>query len=92
VGVLYSHLDPRLSQALIAGLRADGDLCVGDNEPYDGHLPGDSIDMHALQMGRHNTLIELRSDLIADRAAQHHWAKRLAPALIKALEAVDAPR
>ena len=92
VGVLYSHLDPRLSRALIGGLRRDADLCVGDNEPYDGHLPGDSIDMHALQKGRHNTLIELRSDLIADKVAQETWARRLAPALIQALEAVDAPR
>ena len=91
VGVLYSHLDPRLSRALIAGLRRDGDLCVGDNEPYDGHLPGDSIDVHALQKGRHNTLIELRSDLIGDKVAQETWAQRLAPALIQALEAVDAP-
>ena len=91
VGVLYSHLDPRLSRALIAGLRRDGDLCVGDNEPYDGHLPGDSIDIHALQKGRHNTLIELRSDLIGDKVAQETWARRLAPALIQALEAVDAP-
>jgi predicted N-formylglutamate amidohydrolase len=91
VGVLYSHLDPRLSRALIAGLRRDADLCVGDNEPYDGHLPGDSIDRHALQEGRHNTLIELRSDLIADAVSQHHWAERLAPALTNALEAVDAP-
>jgi predicted N-formylglutamate amidohydrolase len=91
VGVLYSHLDPRLSRALIGGLRRDADLCVGDNEPYDGHLPGDSIDMHALQKGRHNTLIELRSDLIADKVAEETWARRLAPALIQALEAVDAP-
>lgn len=92
VGVLYSHLDPRLSRALIDVLRQDADLCVGENEPYDGHLPGDSIDIHALQKGRHNTLIELRSDLIADSAAQHHWAQRLALALTNALEAVDAPR
>ena len=91
VGVLYSHLDPRLSRALIDVLRQDADLCVGENEPYDGHLPGDSIDIHALQKGRHNTLIELRSDLIADRVAQETWARRLAPALIQALEAVDAP-
>ena len=92
VGVLYSHLDPRLSRALIGVLRRDDDLCVGDNEPYDGHLPGDSIDRHALQKRRHNTLIELRSDLIADKVAQETWARRLAPALIQALEAVDAPR
>ncbi len=58
VGILHSHLDSRLSRALLARLRDAGDICVGDNEPYDGHLPGDAIDQHALQPGRHNTLIE----------------------------------
>jgi predicted N-formylglutamate amidohydrolase len=63
-------------------------LCVGDNEPYAGHLPGDAIDRHALQPGRQNTLIELRQDLIADETSQRVWARRLAPALRVAL--VDA--
>ncbi len=51
VGVLHSHLDDRLSQALLERLRAMPDLCVGDNEPYAGHLPGDAIDRHALAAG-----------------------------------------
>lgn len=88
VGVLYSHLDDRLSMPLIAVLQAEGDLCVGDNEPYAGHLPGDAIDQHALQQGRHNTLIEVRNDLIADEAGQMGWAARLAPLLQRALRAV----
>ncbi len=85
VGVLYSHLDPRLSQPLIARLRADPGLCIGDNQPYSGHLPGDAIDRHALQTGRHNTLVELRNDLIATAASQQHWADVLVPALVAAL-------
>lgn len=79
VGVLYSHLDERLALPLIDRLRAEPDLCVGDNEPYSGHLPGDAIDRHALQSGRPNILIEVRNDLIADEAGQRHWAERLAP-------------
>lgn len=85
VGVLYSHLDPRLSQALLGLLETEPDLCVGDNEPYSGHLPGDAIDRHALQHGRHNTLIELRNDLIAAPDQQRAWAARLAPLLDRAL-------
>lgn len=88
VGVLYSHLDERLSRALLALLAAEPDLCVGDNEPYSGHLPGDAIDRHALGPGRHNTLIELRNDLIATPAAQGAWAARLAPLLVAALARV----
>lgn len=89
VGVLYSHLDPRLSQPLIARLRQEPDLCIGDNEPYSGHLPGDSVDRHALRHGRHNTLVELRNDLIATPAAQQGWALRLAPILAEVLAALD---
>ncbi|MBL9047444.1 MAG: N-formylglutamate amidohydrolase [Tabrizicola sp.] len=86
VGVLYSHLDERFSKPLIARLQAETDLCIGDNEPYSGHLPGDAIDRHALRLGRHNTLIELRNDLIATPEAQGHWAVRLAAILTEVLE------
>ena len=89
IGVLHSPLDSRLSHALLARLYAQTDLCVGDNEPYLGHLPGDAIDRHALQMGRHNTLIELRNDLILDAPAQTHWAQRLAPLLRAALSDIE---
>ncbi len=85
VGVLYSHLDARMSRALLTLLEDEPDLCVGDNEPYSGHLPGDAIDRHALQPGRHNTLIEVRNDLIANAAGQQAWAARLAPLLGAAL-------
>ncbi len=88
VGVLHSHLDSRLSLALIARLQAEADICTGDNEPYSGHLPGDAIDRHALAHGRQNTLVELRNDLIATPAQQEHWADRLAPILTLALKDV----
>ena len=88
VGVLYSHLDERFSKPLIARLEAEADLCIGDNEPYAGHLPGDAIDKHALQPGRHNTLIELRNDLIGTKAEQQAWALRLAPILSEVLAAL----
>jgi len=88
VGVLYSYLDDRLSKPLITRLEALGDLCVGDNEPYAGHLPGDAIDLHSLRHGRQNTLIEVRNDLIRNREEQEAWADRLAPLLEAAL--IDA--
>ena len=84
VGVLYSHRDERLAKPLIAALAAEG-LCVGDNEPYSGHLDGDSIDRHALTPGRPNVLIEVRNDLIALEDGQIAWADRLAPILSRVL-------
>ena len=66
-------------------MRAEPDLCIGDNEPYGGHLPGDSIDRHAIAQGRLNTLIEIRNDLIRSADQQIAWADRLAPILVAAL-------
>ncbi|MBE3638748.1 N-formylglutamate amidohydrolase [Mangrovicoccus algicola] len=100
IGIL-SAADRRLSEALMAQLR-DADfaawvarvsgapLVIGDNQPYSGHLPGDSIDRHALRQGHLNTLIEIRNDLIADPADQRAWGERLAPLLRRALGQVTA--
>lgn len=84
VGVLYAS-DDRLAMPFMAACREMG-WCVGDNEPYKGHLPGDSVDRHALRDGRPNVLIELRNDLIADDEGQTLWADRLAPILDRILK------
>lgn len=85
IGLLYAA-DTRLSQPMLARLRAEPDLCVGDNQPYGGHLPGDAIARHAIAHQRPNILIELRSDLIETEAQQQAWANRLAPMLRDALD------
>lgn len=82
---LLSAGDRRLTDPLLKILRTEGDVIVGDNEPYSGHLPGDTIDRHAIQQPRPNTLIELRNDLIATPDQQRTWADRLAPDLEAAL-------
>lgn len=81
VGILFDARNDRVSRALLGHLRAQADLCVGENEPYAGHLAGDAIDQHALQMGRDNTLIEVRQDLISHARGAQHWAGLLAPML-----------
>jgi len=88
IGLLFAH-DQRLSRPLLERLLREGDLCVGANEPYAGHLPGDAIDRHALQTGRANVLLEIRQDLIEDETGQHDWAQRLAPMLRDVLERSD---
>lgn len=80
LGILYSHRDARLGPALVAACRAQGWI-TGENQPYDGHLEGDSIDKHALAQRRPNVLIEIRNDLIAEAAGQQAWAARLAPVI-----------
>jgi predicted N-formylglutamate amidohydrolase len=85
LGLLYAA-DARLARPLLKRLEQEGDLCVGDNQPYGGHLPGDSIARHAIAYERPNILLELRNDLIETEAEQISWAKRLAPMLIDAAE------
>jgi predicted N-formylglutamate amidohydrolase len=62
---------------MIDMLAADGDLIIGDNEPYGGGLPGDTIDRHATRAGLANALIEVRQDLIAGPEAAQAWGERL---------------
>ena len=89
LGILHAH-DSRLSDPLIDSLDAEPDLVVGRNMPYTGELPGDAIDRHALQHGRHNVLIEVRNDLIGTPEAQAAWGARLAPHLEHALTWAEA--
>jgi len=100
IGVLHAE-DARLAAPFITLLRNDSGfaawvedttgapLCVGENQPYAGHLPGDAVDRHALQKGRMNVLIELRHDVIETEAQQIAWGQRLADLLTRALG--DAP-
>lgn len=70
--------DPRLPVPLLRALEAEGDIVVGDNEPYDGALAGDTMNRHATRRGLSNVLLEIRQDLIADQAGARAWGERLA--------------
>jgi predicted N-formylglutamate amidohydrolase len=78
VGVLWD-LDDRVARPLIDMLAKDPLLVVGDNEPYDGALRGDTMFRHAIVNGFAHALIEIRQDLIAEAVGAEEWAKRLAP-------------
>ncbi len=62
---------------------------IGDNEPYDGALPGDTMDTHATRRGLANVLVEVRQDLIGDDANAAAWGVRLARLLAPILERPD---
>jgi predicted N-formylglutamate amidohydrolase len=78
VGILWD-LDDRVARPLIDMLAQDKNLIVGDNEPYDGALRGDTMFRHAIVNGYAHALIEIRQDLIADQQGALAWAERLAP-------------
>lgn len=79
VAILWDS-DARLAQPLIAALAAEG-LAVGDNEPYDGALHGDTLYEQVTRRGLAGLLIETRQDLVdsADKASA--FADRLADIL-----------
>jgi predicted N-formylglutamate amidohydrolase len=78
IGTLY-HRDTRLPPLLLKHLRAEGDLVVGDNEPYAVSDSTDyTIPVHGEKRGLMNSGIEIRQDLIADQFGQQQWAERLA--------------
>ncbi|MCE9521570.1 MAG: DUF1244 domain-containing protein [Alphaproteobacteria bacterium] len=85
IGVLWDHKDGRLALPLMAALRQESDLTVGDNQPYAGELENDCMSQHALAHGFVHVLIEIRQDLIGDGAGARKWADRLVPVLHKAL-------
>ncbi|MEO0385675.1 MAG: N-formylglutamate amidohydrolase [Pseudomonadota bacterium] len=84
-GVLWDK-DPRLAVPLIEALQAEGDLIVGDNEPYRGELPGDTMHRHGTCKGLPHALLEVRQDLIHDDAGVDAWAQRLTAMLATLVE------
>jgi predicted N-formylglutamate amidohydrolase len=91
VGVLWRR-DPRLAEPLLARLRAEPDLCVGENQPYAGQLEGDTLSRHGTRRNLRHVLIELRHDLITTEADQRLWAARLAPMLRDVIVETEEPR
>jgi predicted N-formylglutamate amidohydrolase len=73
IGVLWNR-DPRLALPVLAALRTDPALCVGDNEPYSGREVGFTMDTHGGAAGLPHVEIEIRQDLIADEAGCQQWA------------------
>lgn len=85
VGLLWDQ-DDRLVAPLRRRLKLEGDLVVGDNEPYTGRLAGDCMWMHGTARKIPHVLIEIRNDLIEAGEGQTAWADRLAPILRAAIE------
>jgi predicted N-formylglutamate amidohydrolase len=84
VGVLFNR-DARLARPLIKLLRSEGDLTVGENEPYRlTDLTDYTVPIHGERRRLPHVEIEIRQDLIAEPAAQAAWAERLARLLPEA--------
>ena len=70
------------SAPLLAALRKNPTIRVGDNEPYSGLVPRPyTIPTHGEAPGRPHVAIEVRQDLIDTHHGAEAWANRLAAAL-----------
>jgi len=77
VGLLHNH-DPCFALVLRDLLQAEGDLVVGDNEPYAlSDIDDYTAPVHGERRGLPHVEIEIRQDLIADEAGETLWAARL---------------
>lgn len=91
IGILWDR-DDRLARPLLEHFNAEGDLVVGDNEPYTGKLHGDCLWQHGTQRDLPNAIIEVRQDLIRTDEGQQQWGSRLVR-IMRAIEAqVSAAR
>ncbi len=88
IGILWDQ-DARMPVPLMEKLRANPDICVGDNEPYSGELRGDTMYFHAAKQNLPHVLIELRHDLIDTEQGQKHWAEILAEPLREIVENLE---
>jgi predicted N-formylglutamate amidohydrolase len=87
VGVLWND-DPRLPHPLLAGLRRDRALVVGDNEPYSARAPYEyTLTAHARPRALPYCSLEIRQDLIGTPNEARAWGGKLAPAVGAAVAA-----
>ena len=92
VSLLYNR-DPRFAQILIALLKHESGLVVGDNEPYCVTDASEyTIPVHGERRGLHHVAIELRQNLIGDDAGQRAWGALLARLLLRAYQEIAAAR
>ena len=86
IGVIAHH-DWRIGEPLIELLRAEPELCVGRNEPYNVDMEMDyTVPVHCEGKGLPYVEIEIRQDLIGDDRGQQSWADRLARILPRAVD------
>ncbi len=86
IGILWDK-DPRMAVPILAALRREPGLVVGDNEPYSAREPaGYTVRTHAEKRGLPHLNVELRQDLVGTDAGTTGWAERLVRVLTPVLE------
>jgi predicted N-formylglutamate amidohydrolase len=80
-GVLYNR-DARFARLVMALLKLEDNLVIGENEPYDVSDSSDyTIPVHGERRGLPHVGIEVRQDLISNGKGQREWASLFARVL-----------
>ncbi|MEL6529216.1 MAG: N-formylglutamate amidohydrolase [Pseudomonadota bacterium] len=87
VALLYNEDDRAARHAI--RLFSELGLNVGDNEPYSGRELNATMNRHAEAHGRYYCAIEVRQDLISNRANQSRWAAMIADVAGRVALALD---
>jgi predicted N-formylglutamate amidohydrolase len=91
IGILYAGYRD-LPLAVLAALRREPDLVVGENEPYFMDRDSDyTLFAHAEDRGLPCLEVEWRQDLVADEEGQRRWANRVAGAIEAACRDLGLP-
>jgi len=77
-GVLHEAGNTRFALAILARLRGEDGLHVGDNEPYSMDSIDHTIPLHAWPAGRPYLELEVRQDLLGSPEGIAEWSARLA--------------
>jgi predicted N-formylglutamate amidohydrolase len=81
------HRDTRYALPVLAGLRAEPGLTIGENEPYRlGDVSDYTVPVHAEGRGLLHVMLEIRQDLITDESGLDAWARRLERVLAQAAD------
>lgn len=79
-GIMYWSGTVHFAVALLAALRVDPTLMIGDNQPYAMDATDYSVPFHAFPAALPYAEIEVRQDQLGDAAGQALWAQRIAAA------------
>lgn len=86
---LISSGDRRFAEPMLAALRRDPALAVGDDEPYSARDHVDyTIRRHGFDRGLPHVMIEVRNDLVRTATDVAAWVDRLAGALVESASAI----
>jgi predicted N-formylglutamate amidohydrolase len=78
-----------MAEPMLAALRRDAGLVVGDDQPYSARDHVDyTIRRHGRERGLPGVMIEVRNDLLRTPGDVAGWTDRLAGALVESVERI----